>query len=223
MALRATYEITCEHLPFVSMVASVPDATLLVRLVPSQDEYTPFIVTVQEGPAPAVEKAFDEAMFVAGYTRLDESDAPPQYKVLPALSMSDHFPEDFDVGGLKALADTDSLVDEIRVTQTGWIQSGCFADRATLAEFQSFWERHGSFRLRRIKPVSRPHAEADGLTEPQREALLAAAEQGYFAVPRDASLADIAAGLDISASSLSERLRRGQLALIETYFDGPDA
>ncbi|WP_049941190.1 helix-turn-helix domain-containing protein [Halorhabdus utahensis] len=219
MALRATYEITCEHLPFVSVAASVPEATLSVQLVPSQDEYTSFVVTVTEGPVSALKDAFEDAPFVAGYTRLNKSADPPRYKVLPDLSMSDQFPADFDVGGLKALADTDSLVDEIQATTTGWIQSGQFADRETLAEFQMFWERHGGFDLRRIESTSRPQAGADGLTDRQREALLAAAEMGYFDVPRDASLADVAADLDISASSLSERLRRGQLALIETHLD----
>ncbi|MDG5776024.1 helix-turn-helix domain-containing protein [Haloarculaceae archaeon H-GB2-1] len=39
---------------------------------------------------------------------------------------------------------------------------------------------------------------------------------GYFAIPRTASLDDVAAELGISASSLSERLRRAQTHLVET-------
>jgi hypothetical protein len=48
-----------------------------------------------------------------------------------------------------------------------------------------------------------------GLSEPQREILLLAAEEGYFEVPREASLADLADDLDVSSQAASERLRRG--------------
>jgi len=42
---------------------------------------------------------------------------------------------------------------------------------------------------------------------------------GQFDIPRQASLEDVAAELDISASSLSERLRRAQTHLVETHFE----
>ena len=219
MAVRAVYEITCEHLPFVTVAQRVPAAALSVRLVPSQDEYTPFVVTVAEGPLAAVEAAFEESSFVAGYTSLGQSGEPPRYKVLPARSMGDQFPPDFDVGGLKALADTDSLIDAIRVTPTGWIQAGRFADRATVAEFHAFWRRNGEFDLRKLEAVPDDQAGESVISDRQREALRTAAEMGYFDVPRDASLSEVAEALDISASSLSERLRRGQNALIGIHLD----
>ncbi len=53
-----------------------------------------------------------------------------------------------------------------------------------------------------------------GVTGPQREALLRALEAGYFAVPRETTLEDVAQGLDVSTSALSARLRRGQSGLI---------
>ncbi|WP_135663848.1 helix-turn-helix domain-containing protein [Halorhabdus rudnickae] len=221
MALRAVYEITCEHLPFVSVAASVPETTLQVQLVASQDEYTPFVVTVTAGAASAVEAAFDSSSFVAGYTRIDHAEDRPRYKVLPAVSMSEQFPAAFDVGGLQALADNGSVIDCNRVTSTGWIQSGRFASRETVTEIRDFWEHNGAFELRKLERVSDDRA-ADAVTERQREALLAAREMGYFDVPRDAALADVAAKLDISASSLSERLRRGHRSLIAASLDDPD-
>ena len=55
-----------------------------------------------------------------------------------------------------------------------------------------------------------------GLTNDQYEVLAEAARMGYFEVPRAASQADVAAELGITASSLSERLRRAQAYLAET-------
>lgn len=54
-----------------------------------------------------------------------------------------------------------------------------------------------------------------GLSQPQREALLLAVERGYFKVPRQASLADLADVLGVSSQAASERLRRGLDSLVE--------
>lgn len=53
-----------------------------------------------------------------------------------------------------------------------------------------------------------------GVTASQREVLLTALEQGYFDVPRESRMADIAAELEISTSAVSAQLRRGQQSLL---------
>jgi predicted DNA binding protein len=53
------------------------------------------------------------------------------------------------------------------------------------------------------------------LTRAQREALGLAFDRGYFDVPRDGSLDEMATNLDISPQALSDRLRRGQRNLLE--------
>jgi predicted DNA binding protein len=54
-----------------------------------------------------------------------------------------------------------------------------------------------------------------GVTDPQREVLLLALDEGYFTVPREASLSDLADDLGISSQAASERLRRGTRSLLE--------
>ena len=54
-----------------------------------------------------------------------------------------------------------------------------------------------------------------GLTDAQSEALITAWKQGFYAVPREVTLVDIAADLGISHQALSERLRRGIDALVQ--------
>jgi predicted DNA binding protein len=63
-----------------------------------------------------------------------------------------------------------------------------------------------------------PHPVGDlyGLTESQREVLLLAAEMGYFSIPRENSLSDLADELDLSSQAVSERLRRGMNTLVNT-------
>ena len=53
-----------------------------------------------------------------------------------------------------------------------------------------------------------------GVTDPQREVLLLALDNGYFTVPREASLSDLASELGISSQAASERLRRGTRTLV---------
>lgn len=53
-----------------------------------------------------------------------------------------------------------------------------------------------------------------GLTESQRRTLIAAAELGYFAVPKEVSLIELADHLGVSDQAVSERLRRGMNSLV---------
>jgi predicted DNA binding protein len=68
--------------------------------------------------------------------------------------------------------------------------------------------------LTRLAPESGPN-EHDGLTDAQRDILLLALEAGYFEEPREASLEDLAAELDISRQAVGTRLRRAYANLIE--------
>ena len=55
---------------------------------------------------------------------------------------------------------------------------------------------------------------SDAPTDQQREALVTAYELGYFAESRDTSLEDVAAELDLSATAVAGRLKRGMRSLL---------
>lgn len=57
------------------------------------------------------------------------------------------------------------------------------------------------------------------LTPGQAEALETAHELGYYAVPRDASAAEVAAELGVSKSAFLERLRRAEGALLDRVLE----
>lgn len=228
MALVAELEITCDRLPLVAVAAAAPAATIDVEMVPSEDRRTPFVAHVDRETGPAVERAFESSTFVGEYALVGETGDRRRYKIRPGVGLEEQLGDAVDdLDGLAALAATDSVVDRIRVTPTGWIQSGWFADRSVFDEFRAFWQAEGNgdgFSLRRLtrRGGDRRAARdaADGLTPPQREAMVTAHEMGYFEISRTASLDDVAAELGVSAASCSERLRRAQDRLVETCVRG---
>jgi predicted DNA binding protein len=107
------------------------------------------------------------------------------------------------------------------VTGRGWKVSARFADRSDLDAFRNACGETGvEFRPLRLFETEADPADDYGLTTPQHEALLAAYRMGYFDVPRDSDLSDLADELDTTTSALSERLRRGQRRLLERTIAG---
>lgn len=76
-----------------------------------------------------------------------------------------------------------------------------------------------------LKSVCNPSSGSDsqsGLTKTQIESLEVAHEMGYFEVPREATLDDVAERLDISHQALSECLRRAHNTLVSAELAGRD-
>jgi hypothetical protein len=103
-------------------------------------------------------------------------------------------------------------------TPRGWHERWLLPDREAL---QTIWQ-HASgtgfdFEVVELHRRGRTDAEypgPDALTAEQREALVAAYEQGYFAEPRETSLEELADSFDLSASAVGGRINRGLKALI---------
>jgi predicted DNA binding protein len=75
-------------------------------------------------------------------------------------------------------------------------------------------ERYDYFRSLRLYREEASDDDGFGVTGPQREALLAALEAGYYDVPRGTTLAVVAESLGVSDQAVSTRLRRGTTALL---------
>ncbi|MDS0260452.1 helix-turn-helix domain-containing protein [Haloarcula sp. S1CR25-12] len=217
MSLVAEFDITCEQLPLVGVASAVPaGATLRLRLQFNHGERPLFVLSVTGAPRDAVDRALDAAVDVGAYTMLGEAGETLRYQATPALSLEEQLGGAVDdLSALEGLATAEALIERIDVLPTGWRQTGWFADRDAFEQFRAFWQRNTGFRLHRLTRAGESEPPGDGLTDRQREALRTAYEMGYFDIPRGASLAEVAAELDIAASSVSERLRRAQTQLIE--------
>lgn len=216
MPLVAEFDINCERLPFVPVARALPDATLVLSLQFNHGALPLFVLSVTDGDRTTVEKTLDDLSVVGEYTVLGEAGDTRRYQILPGRTLEEHLgPHIDDLSGLEALATTDAIIERIEVLPTGWRQSGWFAHHEAFNEFREFWQRNSGFHLHRLTHKGDAEPPGDGLTDGQREALRTAYELGYFNIPRDASLEDVATRLGISASAASERLRRAQTQLIE--------
>ena len=216
MGLFAEFDILCERLPLVSVAAAVPDSTLVVALQYNHGNRPPFVLTATGGSRERIEQALTEAVDVGDWTCIGTAGESRRYQISPALSFEEQLGEVIDdLDGLEALATEDAIIERIEARRDGWRQTGWFADRAAFDEFRTFWQANGGFQLHKLTRDGDPEPAGEGLTDRQDEALRTAYEMGYFEIPRRASLDDVAAELDISASSASERLRRAQTRLIE--------
>jgi len=101
-------------------------------------------------------------------------------------------------------------------TEMGWTVEALLHDRSVLQEFAAGCESNDvPFDLLRISDVEQwEETQRFGLTELQSQTLLTAAEEGFYSVPRQVNLGELAEPLDVSHQALSERLRRGLLSLI---------
>ncbi len=64
-----------------------------------------------------------------------------------------------------------------------------------------------------------PSGGALDLTDRQREVLRTAVEMGYYDVPREASVNDVAARLECAASTVSDHLRKAERAVMGGLFE----
>lgn len=227
MALRAEYELGCDALPLVSVAAGVPAADIALEIGPGAGKRPTFAATVagDRETIEAVEDAFALTAFVGESTLVHRDGDVAHYVIRPGTSMAEQLGDRLDdLQDLRALYDCPVRIDEIHTTPTGWIQRARFADRAAFDELRTFWQRNGvGFALRRLTRDDADDrfgtASTADLTDAQRRAIGTAHELGYFEIPRTATLKDVAAELGITASSLSERLRRAQTKLVEAHFE----
>jgi len=216
MGLVAEFDIDCEALPLAGVSAAVPEPTLVLEMQFNHGNRPLFLITVQGGSQTAVENAFTDAYDIGEWTLVGQAGDTRRYQILPALSLSEQLGEHLDdLEGLEALATADAIIERIAVIPGGWRQTGWFADRDAFGKFSSFWQRNAGFQLHRLTQDGESAPPGDGLTDRQHEALRIAYERGYFDIPRQASLEDVAEELGITPSSVSERLRRAQTQLIE--------
>ncbi|MEF8812873.1 MAG: helix-turn-helix domain-containing protein [Halovenus sp.] len=92
-----------------------------------------------------------------------------------------------------------------------------FPDREQFGQFRGACaEQDMSLQVNALYETrSATRAERYGISEPQEEIIHLAARSGYFDVPREVSLTDLADELDVSTQAASERLRRGLGTLVE--------
>lgn len=111
--------------------------------------------------------------------------------------------------------DHDALFLDAENTGNEWEVQLSIPDREALAAFCDQSEEYDvDISVDSIRDRDAHMADKFGLTPSQREILILAWETGYFSIPRDVCLSDLADELNISQQAASERLRRGVWMLV---------
>lgn len=117
---------------------------------------------------------------------------------------------------IRILVEEDSTVLTAFGKGDRWDLRILFPDREAVSRTYDFCRDVGlKINLRRIYDHDDSRAGQYNLTEDQEQALVTAFEQGFFEIPRDVTLEELAEKLDLSHQALSERLRRGYENMIK--------
>lgn len=209
MTTIAEFVVEAEEFVLSSTLERNPDAVVEVERVVSVTDQpvTPYF-WVHDGDPDAFEAALADDPSVGSFRALERRDGEQFYRatwVEGALPLRYVIEED---GGVIFRAVASDGTWRVRIL---------FPDGETLSEFHERCGRHDiSFELQRVfQEHAEPEAAHYNLTEPQEALLRTAAELGYYQVPREAALVDVASELDVSPQAASDRMRRAHGTMVE--------
>jgi len=208
-------EFTFRHpgLPLMSSLEE-SDVRLDVEQAVAADPDEPVLfVWASDGDLDEFEAALGRDETVAEYTLVEDAGDHRLYRVaVSEQTPVSLYPVDdrMEASRLDVTSSADGVDARLR-----------FPDRESLSEFRPRVEARGVDATLRGVYSDTESALGDeyGLSAKQREALVTAAELGYYDVPRQASLSDVADDLDVSPQAASERLRRGVKTFVREALD----
>jgi predicted DNA binding protein len=122
----------------------------------------------------------------------------------------------------RGLLTADGMLVRADLLDDDWVVQARFPNRSALLTFREDLVADGfDVEVQRMREDDDEASTQFGVTDPQREVLLLALDRGYYTVPRNASLSDLAGELDISSQAASERLRRGTQTLVANTLAAP--
>lgn len=215
MSLIAEFHLSSSRLPLVATVAESNTSLKLDRVLTTDPEQPVLICWAETDSFEAFEAALDTNASVAARSVLETTSDERLYHLRLAR------PTLFSLKA--AFVELGAAPDETTITSDGWAVRARLPDRETLARIRDLCIEHDiAFRLEALYEPTANRSDSSGLTRKQREALVLAHEYGYFQLPRDASLAELAEKLDLSPSSLSARLRRAERRVIDNALSSGD-
>lgn len=208
MSTISEMSLSAETFALGETLESVPGATFDIERVVAHDSdrVLPFVWASAPDRA-ALEAAFEEDTSVNNVELLSDLDDEWLYQMewISHVQFVVH-----------ALLEAQATLLDAHSEDGRWHLRMLFPDRESLSQTYEFCEDHDiSLAIETIYEMNNERHGRFGLTEEQVEALTAAFEYGYYEVPRDVSVADLADQLEISHQALSERFRRAHGNLVE--------
>ncbi|WP_144919958.1 helix-turn-helix domain-containing protein [Halorubrum salsamenti] len=223
MTILVDFGISVERFELGGFVADLALEAELERIVPTGDRVIPYVwVSGESETLDSLTESLEASDKTNSVAVLDELliDGSEEYQRLYRIEW---VAGDLDV--IKGIIDADGAVLEGKSTNDYWRLRFRFPDHQNVAEFYQYLADNDitDFRIDSIYQLKqRSDRGSKPWTPEQREALAAAAERGYFDVPRDASLEEIGGTLGITQQAASERVRRGVRNVVHDALGLPD-
>lgn len=203
MSTIAEFRVPAADTTLAETFDRIPDATVELESAVSRTQPCLWVADVDRT---SVDVAFDSDPSVERYDLLVEAGDRLLYDVT--------FADETETLCDKLVVEGGSLL-EAWATSGWWQARVRYRDRETLCGVHDRLVEQGvSVDLRRVTDVTTASPSDTRLTPEQKEALEAALDRGYFEIPRDISMEELAAELGISHQALSERLRRAYETLV---------
>lgn len=118
---------------------------------------------------------------------------------------------------LDAISDSRVIfVPPVVFLDTGAVRFEAVGEAAALGAFHEELSGLGDVAIERVREFERANPPS-GLTDRQRTALEAAVSVGYYEVPREGTVADVAGVLECSTSTAGELVRKAEAAVVRDY------
>lgn len=184
----------------------------LERVVPTQHGIIPLLWVKGIDPAPVRETLVADPI-------VDEARILTETGGRTLLEV--HWSPDVD-SVVQPIIETDARLLLAQGTADKWDLRLQFNSREDLVRFRELARDHGvELHLKRLFNPTWPEPGQD-LTPEQKDVILTAFENGYFEVPREKTLTEIADLIGISANSASQRLRRGLSKVVREMLVEPN-
>ncbi|WP_276273213.1 helix-turn-helix domain-containing protein [Haloarcula litorea] len=208
MSVTAKIHIEHERLALVPTLRTLSDVEIRVitqgTTAPGATNF-PFLIEYHDRTE--LESRLDDDPTVEGYELVDWTDGTGIYYIA-------HTPETLLISTV--VTDVNGFLVHTETKGNGWLARLLLPNRKALNAIWEFaTENDMSLEIIEIYGSDDAGTETSyGLTDEQTAALKTAYEEGYFGEPREISLDEVAAEMDLSSTAMSGRLRRGMRNLV---------
>lgn len=153
--------------------------------------------------------------------QLDEAPWLPSYDVLHAdeQTILIQYTHDFLPALHRALLSSGPLLQYPLTLRDGWVTSDLTTSHEQLSQLKDVFESEGiQYEIGWVTQTTDP---TDLLTDRQRRFVTEATERGYYDSPRECTLTELAATLDVSKGGASRTLHRAEGRIIKHFLGEP--
>ncbi|WP_336365030.1 bacterio-opsin activator domain-containing protein [Halalkalicoccus salilacus] len=210
MALIVEFTVPTSKFALFNTLTAIPDATFeLGRVITATPESITVYVWARAPDFDALEAAFDDDPSVSSFTVSSETADEHSYRMTwnEPIDLLIHIMTEQEGTIIHAASNTNS-----------WSLRVSFPKRNALAQAQELkdlaQQNEFSLDIRRIYSTDEYRRAQPAMTANQQESLVRAFEAGYFKVPKETKLTELADAQGVSHQAMSERIRRGVHHLI---------